>query len=305
MLSAPTVLVVGAGASIPYGYPSGPKLVAGILSELKRPDYSTLGKRLTSIGFEEGLLTGFREELQRSQLSSIDAFIEHRPEYLQLGKSAIAISLLPFENASTLYDTDDWYRYLINRLIQNMRSKAQSSLTILTFNYDRSLDFALSEGLTATLLKSPTVLEEMQSRLSIIHLHGQLSPLPGRIGDLNARPYGASLDSSSSAANAADFIKIIHEKREDFDFKVAQNALCDAERVCFLGLGYHPLNLERLGVKQWCGVGKKKVVIGTGFGLTDTERQIIERKYFDNHIRIGGRHTTCLEMLREHAHFLD
>ena len=91
MIRTPTVLVLGAGASMPYGFPSGQGLKENIISfgaEVhKRIEHLP---RCTQERFQE-----FQRELRYSSQSSVDAFLEHRPELVPLGKALIALAWIP------------------------------------------------------------------------------------------------------------------------------------------------------------------------------------------------------------------
>jgi len=80
--------------------------------------------------------------------------------------------------------------------------------------------------------------------IPIIHLHGSLGPLPWE--DAEGRHYQPS--SSSDIRLLAKSIKVIHEggAANDPDFKRAHDLISSAQRLVFLGFGYHPTNLTRL-----------------------------------------------------------
>lgn len=143
MVSEPTVLVVGAGGSAPFGFPSGRRLVDLVLTDIELaedPNGAPIDRVRTFRGvskFEE-LLRGhpdllskakqLAEGLRRSGSYSLDAFVETRREFLDVCKLAIAASLIPLERDRVLFsatkngpeETGDWYRYLANRLHDNI-----------------------------------------------------------------------------------------------------------------------------------------------------------------------------------------
>ena len=113
MISTNTTLVLGAGASIAMGYPTGGELRLELLK------LTNVDKRQFSI--ESGLyaageehLQGFIDAFRRSQMYSIDAFLARRPEFTDIGKRAIAAVLLEREAACSLdrwNHEDGWYQY--------------------------------------------------------------------------------------------------------------------------------------------------------------------------------------------------
>jgi hypothetical protein len=101
MIAIPTALVLGAGASIDYGFPSGRILLTNLLGSLKT-ESNTYFKLLVECGFDPAFVHEFREALDLSGQPSVDAFLEGRRKYLSLGKSAIALDLIPAETEGRL-----------------------------------------------------------------------------------------------------------------------------------------------------------------------------------------------------------
>ncbi len=85
---------------------------------------------------------------------SIDAFLEFRNDYAEIGRRAIADALIRYERDDLLWPDDrhgtidNWYAYLFNKLVKGIRFEAFNSLPIsfVTFNYDRSLSYFLLRG---------------------------------------------------------------------------------------------------------------------------------------------------------------
>ncbi|HEY6222343.1 MAG TPA: hypothetical protein VIW26_01050, partial [Gemmatimonadales bacterium] len=89
MIKQRIVLILGAGASIPYGFPSGEALRANIIKDLSKSTAQPF-QLLEAAGFEAKHITNFRSALQQSGQRSVDAFLEHRSEFVGIGKVAIA-----------------------------------------------------------------------------------------------------------------------------------------------------------------------------------------------------------------------
>jgi hypothetical protein len=114
---------------------------------------------------------------------------------------------------------------------------------------------------------------EMLRKIPIIHLHGDLGGLPYYDNEL-ARDYKPSID-TESLSKASQRIKIIYEGIEkEPQFTLAKELLSKSESICFLGFGYHYLNMERLGFNaipvQLFAYGGKRIR-GTSYGLKDAE----------------------------------
>jgi len=100
MITIPTVLVLGAGASIHLGYPSGRGLLVKIMDDVlpeKGKYYSTFRPSLPST-IDQSFITEFSNALYFSGMGSIDASCEGRPEFDVIGKLAIATVLLACES---------------------------------------------------------------------------------------------------------------------------------------------------------------------------------------------------------------
>lgn len=92
-------LILGAAASLGAGFPLGARLRDDIcaLANSKQDVGSIFGPR--DWARFENFLTVFR----RTGYPSIDIFLEHRREFLEVGRRAIAAALLPHEREADLF----------------------------------------------------------------------------------------------------------------------------------------------------------------------------------------------------------
>lgn len=164
----------------------------------------------------------------------------------------------------------NWYEYFFNKLNATFDEFDKNSVSVLTFNYDRSLEQYLLTALQNSYGKASDECLQKLSSLPIVHLHGQLGDLPSSGGqgiEFGARPNPDVL------RKAADGIKIIHEDiSKNPQFRRAHDLLSKAERVCFLGFGYDRTNLERLAAYAHLS---NQVVIGSALGFTRRECHLI------------------------------
>src|SRR6266487_1140334 len=121
VITIPTVLVLGAGASYPYGFPTAKELKKRICEEFSNPN--TAASRLLGEGasYSPEDFFNFKEAFLKSGQPSVDAFLEWRPNFLDIGKLAIAYCLIPFEDESKLFTppslrVGDWYESLSVKL---------------------------------------------------------------------------------------------------------------------------------------------------------------------------------------------
>ena len=96
MLKTKTMFVLGAGASVPFGFPTGLGLTELVLKGLRERGriYDML---TTGLYLNASALDNFATSLYNSGKNSVDAFLEHRQEFTNIGKAAIVPSLTPFE----------------------------------------------------------------------------------------------------------------------------------------------------------------------------------------------------------------
>jgi hypothetical protein len=107
MITTETVFILGAGASMPYGFPSGEQLVDKSIEYLK-------GRLLERYEFNPTEIRVFESELTASRKRSVDAFLEHRPEFRTIGKTAIAYGLLERELFDSKVPVRDWYNWILD-----------------------------------------------------------------------------------------------------------------------------------------------------------------------------------------------
>jgi hypothetical protein len=294
MITHPTVLVLGAGASCPFGFPTGRDLLERIVSQTIQPKVGALGQLLLHCGFDAEEISNFGQTLNFSQRNSVDAFLEHRAaEYLQIGKAAIAGALSPYETLETLVKKGDWYRYLFNQLNSSFDDFDKNRLAIITFNYDRSIEQFLYSALRHSYGRGIDESAAKVKAIPIVHLHGSLGKLAEF--EANGQRYGPPFTGGVIQERAKQ-IKIIHETVDNEpQFKEAHRLLSEAERICFLGFGYDPTNLRRL--LQPADVLVNKSVVGSAMHLTEAEKSRIRNVQGSLHLR--GPKEDCLSTLRE------
>ncbi len=293
MLSRRTVFVVGAGASVPFDFPTGRKLVEQVLSILDHPS----DRAFFEAYFTSEQLADFRDALFRSGKNSVDAFLEHRRDLVDIGKTAIAYALIRKENDNKLFslDRENWLRYLYERMNCEFERFGENAVSFVVFNYDRAIEHFLNTALCNTYRKTAEESAKQLSGIPIIHLHGTLGPLPWQ--GQKGRAYDNSL-TPETVQIAKDGIKIIHEDPtgdRDRDFQEAKGLMEKAEQVYFLGFGFDETNINRLGLAKMRGQGQRPV-FATGFELTASEIARIT-SLSESRVRLY-ENVDCISLLR-------
>lgn len=277
----PTIFILGAGASLPYGLPSGRELRERIL-------HSTSGKK-----FDHYLRAGFTEQDTRkfgtafgqSRSQSIDVFLGHESNevFSEIGKFAITSEIAKSENNDALMGTvsyregkwapnkayesnsEGWYDIFWNKLDQT-NFHLNGKYVFITFNYDRTLEHYLYqayEGMNSEKKYSPAEIREKISHIKIIHVHGKIGDLPWQV-DPHMKHLEFGETDPEKLRKASKNIKIISELNgDDEGFEEARGLIrnYDDARIFFLGFGFHPLNLARLGLAPRIPIDSKGNVI--------------------------------------------
>ena len=260
MIKKPAVLILGAGASMNYGFPSGLQLKAMICKAIQeRKDIFSDLVQATNPDHVEDFYNNF---LLSSEFS-IDAFLQHNTKYLEVGRRAIANVLLRKEKHEELFDNwidkwldpdnkdKHWYQLLFSKLNAAFEDFDKNDLTIITFNYDRSLEHFLWESMKAKYSDQDehSILEKLRT-IPVIHVYGKLGSLPTYDAEGSPVPYGLHGAQKAQMAAYLDFasqsIFTIHQaEMEDVTTKV-QESLSRTERIYFLGFGYDNINMGHL-----------------------------------------------------------
>jgi hypothetical protein len=300
MITKPTVLVLGAGASAPYGFPTGAELKQIILENLASGENSQWYDNIKHFGHSKEEIQKFAFALKHSGKSSVDAFLEHRQDFLWIGKFAIALSLIPFEEEYKLYDppgdTPPWYDYIWEKLDARLDQFGENKLSIITFNYDRSLEQFLYSAIKNLYNRPDGECRLLMDCIPIIHVHGSLGNLRWQ-----GEPYSNYLPAPNHTKIdlAAQNISIISDISDYHDrhtvFSSAFNFLSGAEQIYFLGFGYNDTNLKRLKIDQLGNTAKT----GTAWNVGKAERNIIEKKW---RIETPGPPDDVLGFLKNYAY---
>lgn len=282
MLRTRTTLVVGAGASMELQFPSNAELLARIIQgyDFKRTgsDTSTrdgqlllrniykLAERMNK-PVEDVALAAERLRNACRLGRSIDAVLEqydHDPLVLACGKLAITFFMGQAESRSSLKEgprvpgelplqgkvAEHWI-YQLGQLITSgvPRSRIGETLellTIINFNYDRSVEhflpYALVMAYGIDLKEAQAVIAE---RLDVIHPHGTIGRLPWQNGDAAQAEWGVEQPWNIHAI--ASQLKSLAERSTDRNaIRDLRLAIAKARRIVFLGFGFQPQNVDLL-----------------------------------------------------------
>ncbi len=277
------LFIIGAGASVPYGFPCGKELVEKIErlfidGEFKK---KVLGTTLRLKDGNKGenlidlkLLRKIIEEMKAFSMESIDDFIRNRTdqgyEYNFAIKRVIAAIILYYEQNFRKIETENkdkkmdygWIGFLCNYLDRNedgfpvnfVKSK------FLTFNYDRVFEHIIFRYLTITKRDDNNLaIEEINSSGNIIHMYGYL-------GTLDSIEFGTERIDNSVPKN----LETVWDNTNNQYKKLrVMEYISRCERIFFLGFGYLLENLKTLGIEEGSNILNGKHIRGTAFGLSN------------------------------------
>jgi hypothetical protein len=275
MVEIETVLILGAGASWDYGFPTGEELVKKIC-KMFRQRQSQQYELFYELGGKHGpdMPDRFITALKWANPFSVDAWLEHNTRFIEVGKIAIAIALLYREKEALLRPevNGDWLQLLYHRL--------DSPFEEFQNNYDRLVEEHLFRAFKNWHTeKSESQWKEKIKHLRILHVYGSLGRLEWQKDDSGAPLpqvlYGTSLDANTIAL-AADSIKIIPRISDQLpeEFHEARELISNAKALYFLGFGYNKTNMTRLGLGT---LRKPSKIMGTGYGLSYQRMREVER----------------------------
>lgn len=260
--------MLGAGASVTCDFPTA----AGLT------DRVTHGNSPKVLRDAIGRLSGgperfkqFTSQLISAAAPSVDAFLERRTEFEDVGKHTIAFHLLSRESNATLYSKANKeqgiYHYLWHVLSDGCVSASQllnKTIRIVTFNYERSIDHFLANAVSHTY-KMPY--EEAAGFLQehwIQHAYGSLGPLTGAGSVSFGQDATAGL-----VATCAESIEIVAEReRPSPALNEAQAWIEDSELVVLIGFSFDQRNLERLRLHH---LSQATALVACCYGMTESE----------------------------------
>lgn len=283
MIKTKTVFILGAGASWPYNYPTGQELRKSIcINDIIRIRTPQIIKEL------EYQIENIRRSFENSGNESIDLFLARNHECENIGKLLIVAHILSAEYSSTFNErmpenkkNQDWYKYLFGRMTSKLTNPDsykkfnQNNVSFITFNYDRSLEYYMSNALRNSFSKAPSgeITEQIKS-MPIYHVYGKVAGLEYEDGP--AVQYGRIQSTVyEEILNLTKNIRVVFE-RTNHEVEKIKNVISEAKRVFFLGFGFAPENLEAIGIPEV--FGKEKEIWGTAYGLLDEEIKRIRYK---------------------------
>lgn len=289
MITEETVFILGAGASAPYGYPTGAglkrlicyetiKLLDQLIPNASAIDYSWQKDQTDAIIKHSGK---FIDQFRESPGDFIDRFLEANskvPFIPETGRTLITLSILLAEKDSKFLGdmseknmARDWYKELFNLMDEQSRGSEgylefrKNKVNFITFNYDRSLEYFFYNSLLRTYgsidLKKHKPLDLIPFKF--VHVYGKIDNFPWE--EPSGLEYRAEYRVRDIIRKVGSNIKLIHEKDDAFLNEIKE-LIADAKNIFSLGFGYDEDNMKALGWPE--GFNEGKNIFGTAFKLS-------------------------------------
>jgi len=279
MITDKTVFILGAGASAPYGYPTGLGLRKWLRESLPQTANNEfrIQQRLKEPE-RKALLDDLRKFIDEygntDQGVFIDLFLSRRQEFLDIGKWAI-IAAIFYHELNSQYGDDikspdyDWMSILFRNMNSDIKDNSynrisENNISFISFNYDRSLEYCLHRSICRNFGASEEDAAQIIGDIPIIHMYGRISPMSWEDSSgIKFRPALDKVDPSILSKN----IQVMYSDRTTKATKKAMGLIEDAKFLYFLGFGYAEDNLNAIGIPQ--RLNQDHIIKGTGYKISN------------------------------------
>ena len=300
MLQFSTLLIVGAGASAEFQFPVGTELLATI-KQLCMIEYDSLGRMTGNQQFisvlqyyaENGkvdliavlaAVSSLQLRLQGTR-KSIDQLIYTFKEdkiFVDVAKIAIAFAISEREHnafhltpevpwSQTPWMKDNWIDVFtssyLNGFDRNFLEGIFNDLAIISFNYDRCVEYGFARALAFQLGLADEKTIELASRLKVIHPYGSLGALPTSRHQIELQlKYRQSPEEiCKMAKNIRTFTEGV--EHEGVAKKITE-AIDSATLVIALGFGFQSQNVQLLKANS----SSTRYLAGTVYAMSNSDR---------------------------------
>ncbi|MCA3697744.1 hypothetical protein [Aquidulcibacter sp.] len=306
MLSKPTTFILGAGASVDFGFPTGATLQSQVAQCLAVDDrrqfrdsvitdaieyHNNKTQRPNDAGYYINAAKRIVEGMPIA--GSIDNFLHTHStdQYIvALGKLAIARLILKSErdlkvstdstvgDVSTLLTTqnysDSWYSPFIRMLTTGTQSDQPADLfknvRFVVFNYDRCLEHVLLLALQGNFGLRLDAAHEVLSGIEIIHPYGSLGSINSKATEYV--PFGADrIDLFSISQGIQTFTESVNASTVER----AKQSVATADRLVFMGFGFLPQNMDLLAPR---GMQSATRIHSTTLGISSSDKSIVKEQ---------------------------
>lgn len=268
MITENTVLILGAGSNVPYGFPTMRQLRQHIVRGFR--DYYinnfTTNRDENDVKIFLRSIDRFISRFNSSTLM-IDEFLSDpdNADVRKIGKLAIICAIADFERQSTFREeskdpNSDWYTSFFQQLYRDLPDGEKYKLwnhnfKVITFNYDRSFEHFLYDSLIGAHFNRIDEIKDGMNEIEIIHVYGRMARLEWQHDTTYDKDplyisYG-NVKSGDQHDRCSDNIEIMFTTRLKNDrIKKIKEIIIDANKILFIGFGFDEYNLNNLGITE-------------------------------------------------------
>jgi hypothetical protein len=300
MYARNTVFVLGAGASVHYGYPTGEQLIGAIEKKARELrnwcEQSRQHHSLETLAWESerdgangnraheieerwtrraNICEAFAKRLRVARPLVVDYFLGLNSDLHDLGRLLIAWVILECETRPPTHDAPhlDWLRFVRHQLTDGCGKSSDligNKVSFLTFNYDVSLELTLNNGLSANSHFDRSDVDDFFKAGRITHVYGRVrDPVDARRIDFETLKRMRSIDHAAREAidevyRLSKGIRVIDPNDKGADeraLEFARNQVANAAIVYILGFGFDKNNIVRIGLDGVTRNGRKRVLM--------------------------------------------
>lgn len=278
------IFILGAGASVPYGYPTAnqlrQKIVRGNVDVISYTYRNLENQNKIDYNWWENRWKPLIDQFDKSNTESIDLFLTRNRNKIDtdLGVLLILYFLSWYESRYKIIRFDkDWYFAFFNELTREVTQKEQlyllvkSPIQIITFNYDRSLEYFLYTSLVNSFTLDSDEARTIYNMLfSVYHVYGKIADLDWQ--DAKGISYGDN-DLFKNGDLLSKNVNLIYDDRNHIPDNI-KTLIYNANQIFVLGFGFAKANIDKLDLKNL--LQEKHKLFATGLNLFDS--QIIQIK---------------------------
>ena len=328
-----TLFVLGAASSVDFRFPLGVDLKKQIAARLAitQSDWGDvkLGNEFLQIIDSIRGLPEFNNDSKRvlkvariissgvGLCSSIDNFLEMRKEEVGLSACAkIAISSIIAEAERNCVDLQwtgrgndrlpdfdgKWHQQFAQICFEGAVLSdlpgALSRISVISFNYDRTFEQFVRIAISRLYSLNAQEAIKISNHLSVMHPYGSLSPLPGDSG--SAVEFGQEVNPLYYQSMASQIKTFTERVAEGGVLSEIEQKVQRADRIIFLGFGYHRQNIEILKPKIQ---NASKLILGTAKGVAPAAQESIRQQLLSSMgaVSVKLEDKDCNKFLEEYS----
>lgn len=282
-----TVFILGAGASLPYKYPTALQLRNDIINrydEIIIDSFKAFGNNGEDMEDFQEEIKPLIKKFDDSNTKSIDLFLTRtqNKQFIKIGTELIWLYINWYErhspkNLRSKDQNEDWYFDFFNELTENFISKgslnklANDYITFITFNYDRSLEnFLFNSFLNSFPITEEETAQLMNNHFNIHHVYGKIIDLHWEGNSSSSKYFSETSLFKFDDVNRN--IKLIYEDRTNIPIET-QNFLEYAEQIYCLGFGFAEINLRFLNLRKL--INPETKIFATSLGMHKAKKDRI------------------------------